>query len=123
MEDQRRGMDSDQKRSQPIRKKFFNPKELTIMVIRSVGKMRSFKLSRQTILWTSLFFLAYMLISLYTINRFFDLRNRYNIQSEKLERLEKDLDENLRLLTQTKDYVTGLEEYIKNAGNQQGAIS
>ena len=120
MENQRRGMDSDQRKNQPISEKSLNPKELTIMVIRSVGKMRSFKLSRRTILWTSLFLLAYMIISLYTINRFFDLRNRFNVQSEKLERLEKDLNKNLKLLTQTKDYVIGLEEYIKNAVNQEG---
>jgi len=120
LEDQRRGMDADQREDQPIREKSLNPKELTIMVIRSVGKMRSFKLSRRTVLWTSLFLLAYILISLYTINRFFDLRNRYNIQSERLERLEKDFNENMRLLTQTKNYVIGLEEYIKNTGNQQG---
>ncbi len=116
MEDQRRGMGSDQKEIEPIKERPIKPEDLTVMVIRNVGKPHSFKISRRVILWTSLIFLAYMFVSLYTISHFFYMRHRYNIQSEKLEQLKKEHDENLTALTRTKEYVTGLEEYIKNAG-------
>jgi len=109
-------MGSDQKEIEPIKERPIKPKELTVMVIRNVGKPHSFKISRRVILWTSLIFLAYMLVSLYTISHFFYMRHRYNIQSEKLEQLKKEHDENLTTLNRTKEYVTGLEEYIKNAG-------
>ena len=117
MEDQRRGMGSDQKEIEPIKERPINPRELTVMVIRSVGKIHSFKISRRIILWTSLIFLAYTLVSLYTLSNFFYLRSRYNVQSEKLEQLEKEHNENLKALNLTKEYVTGLEEYIKKAGD------
>lgn len=124
MEDKKRGMDSNQKEIGPIKEKPGYPKELTIMVIRSVGKPYSFKISHRVILWTSLIVIAYMLVSLYTINRFFFLHRQYNIQSEKLQRLEKENDDNLKSLNQAKEYITGLEEYInissdlKRAENQ-----
>ncbi len=55
-----------------------------------------------------------MLISLYALSHFFYLQNRYNTQSEKFEQLKKEHDENLKALNLTKEYATGLEEYIKN---------
>jgi len=110
-------MDSDQKEIEPIKERPINPRELTIMVIRSVGKIHSFKISHRVIQWTSLIFLIYILVSLYTISNFFYLHNRYNIQSEKLTQLEKEHDENLKALNLTKEYVTGLEAYIKKASD------
>ena len=110
-------MDNDQKEIGPIKEKPVYPKELTVMVIRSVGKPYSFKISHRIILWTSLIVIAYMLVSLYTLNRFFFLHRQYNIQSEKLEKLEKEHDNNLKTLNLTKEYVTGLEEYIKNSSD------
>jgi flagellar basal body-associated protein FliL len=114
LEDYKREMDSDKKEIGPIKEKTINPRELTVMLIRSVGKPHSFKISRRIILWTSLIFLAYMLVSLYALSHFFYLQNRYNTQSEKFEQLKKEHDENLKALNLTKEYATGLEEYIKN---------
>jgi hypothetical protein len=117
LEDQRRGMDSDQKEIEPVKERPVNPRELTIMVIRSVGKIHSFKISRRVIQWTSLIFLVYMLVSLYTISNFLYQHNRYNIQSEKLIQLEKEHNENLKVLNLTKEYVAGLEAYIKKTSD------
>ena len=114
MEDQRRDMDSLKEEVTEARGSSLSPGELTIMVIRSVGKIRSFKISRKVILWTSLFLLAYILVSVYVFNRFFELRYLNNIQSEKLESLEKALDQNERSLFQARQYMAGLEDYIKN---------
>ncbi len=114
-------MDADQKEIGPVKEKPGYPKELTIMVIRSVGRPFSFKVSNRIILWASLIVIAYILVSLYTINRFFFLHRRYNIQSEKLEKLEKEHDYNLKALNLTKEYVTGLEEYIKSSSSLKRA--
>jgi len=114
-------MDSDQKEIGPIKEKPVYPKELTIMVIRSVGKPYSFKISHRIILWTSLIFIAYILVSIYTFNRFFFLHRQYNIQSEELEKLEKEHNDNLKELNQAKEYATGLEEYIKNSSDLKRA--
>jgi hypothetical protein len=116
-------MDTNQKEIGPIKEKPAYAKELTVMVIRSVGKPYSFKISHRIILWTSLILIAYMLVSLYTLNRFFFLRRQYDIQSEKLEKLEKEHDDNLKELNLTKEYVTGLVEYIKTSGDLKRAES
>ncbi|MDB9823070.1 hypothetical protein OAC89_05145 [Deltaproteobacteria bacterium] len=112
-------MDSDQLKSPPIREKPPDREELTVMIIRSVGKIRSFKISRRAVLWVSIFLFAYIVASLYTFNRFFDLRYLYRIQSEKLERSERDMNENARMLLQTKDYVAGLEDYLKDISDSR----
>ena len=114
MEDQRRELDSTHKEIHPIREKSVDPKELTIMVIRSVGKIRSFKISRHIIFLTSIFFLAFIFSSLFIFNRFFDLRYKYKIQSENLERLETKFNKNETLLIKTRQYVAAQEDYIQN---------
>jgi hypothetical protein len=114
-------MDSDQKEIGPIKEKPVYPKELTIMVIRSVGKPYSFKISHRIILWTSLIFIVYVLVSLYTLNRFFFLHRQYNIQSEKLAKLDKEHKDILKELDQTKEYMTGLEEYINKPSDLKRA--
>jgi hypothetical protein len=119
MEDQKRGMDSRQKQGSPLKERPVNPRQLTVIIMRSVGKMRSFNISRRALLWTSLFFLAYILVSLYTFNSFFNLRHRYEIQSNELQQLEEELNESETMLARTRNYVTGLEEYIENASKQE----
>ncbi|HJX34376.1 MAG TPA: hypothetical protein VJ373_04300 [Desulfatiglandales bacterium] len=114
-------MDYDQKEIAPVKEKPVYPKELTIMVIRSVGRPFSFKISHRIILWASLIVIAYILVSLYTLNRFVFLHRQYNIQSERLEKLEKEHDNSLKALNQTNEYVKGLEEYIKSSGGLKRA--
>jgi hypothetical protein len=117
-------MDSDQQETSSLRRgKNLNPKELTIMVIRSVGKIRSFTISRKVIVWTSGFLLAYILISVYIFNSFFDLRYRYNIQSEKLKNTEEDLNQSRKNLILTEQYVAGLEDYIQNSAERSEQVA
>jgi hypothetical protein len=107
-------MDSNQREIPSLRGKHHNPKELTVMVIRSVGKIRSFTISRRAIVWTSVFLLAYILVSIFIFNNYFDLRYRYKIQSEKLKDTEENLNENNNKLILSEQYVAGLEEYIRD---------
>lgn len=122
MEDQEGRMDTDQKEISSLREKHLNPKELTIMVIRSVGKIRSFTISRRIIVWTSVFLLAYILTSVFIFNSFFDLRYRYNILSNKLKDAEEDLRQDRKKLILTEQYVVGLEDYIQNTEKQEEQI-
>ncbi|MFC1820420.1 hypothetical protein ACFLZG_04980 [Thermodesulfobacteriota bacterium] len=107
-------MDVHQEEGPSVRGKSLNQRQLTVMFIRSVGKIRSFKVSRRIIFWSSLFFLAYILISLYIINNFIDLRYRYDIQSKKFGQMEGDLDKKEKKFIQTKQHVAILEDYIQN---------
>ncbi len=119
MEDQKRGMDTDQKQSSALRERPVNPRELNVIIMRSVGKMRSFSISRRILFWTSLFCLIYILVSVYAFNSFFNLRYRYKIRGNELQRLEKELNESETMLARTRNYLIGLEEYIENASKQE----
>lgn len=114
MEDHRREMDSDQEEIPAVSEQSFSPKNLTIMVIRSVGKIRSFKVSRRLLFWAVIFFLAYIIISLYHINSFWDLRYKYRIQLKKLELLEDNLAKDRKRLLQTRQHVAILEDYVQS---------
>ncbi|MFC1868609.1 hypothetical protein ACFL0H_10810 [Thermodesulfobacteriota bacterium] len=114
MEDHRREMDPDQEEIPVVREHPFSPRDLTVMVIRSVGKIRSFKVSRRLLFLALIFFLAYIIISLYHINSFWDLRYKYRIQLKKLELLEDDLAKNRKRLLQTRQHVAILEDYVQS---------
>ncbi len=113
MEDQKRDMDSGQEKFTALDDRSHNPRQFTVMVMRSVGKIRSFKVSRRLIFWASMFFLAYMAFSLYIINSYFDLGYRYRTQADRLGQIEKELARTGRQLLQTKQHVAILEDYIK----------
>ena len=106
-------MDSGQEKAAALGDRSHNPRQLTVMVMRSVGKIRSFKVSRRLIFWASMFFLAYMVFSLYIINSYFDLGYRYRTQAERLGQVEKERARTGRQLLQTKQHVAILEDYIK----------
>ncbi len=112
-------MDPHQEKIPSVKEAPLNPRHLTIMVIRSVGKIRTFKVSRRLIFWSSLFIIAYIISSIYFINRFFDLRYRYRIQSERLELLEKDHLKTGKKLLRTRQHVAILEDYIQNIQEQR----
>jgi len=125
LEDQERGLDSNQKMTPPVKGGRRNRKEFTIMVIRSVGKIRSFKISHRIILITSVFFSLYILTSIYIFNGYFSLRATHKILTQKTETLEKDQKNNQKILQQKDLYVTSLEDYMQgmrdeyeNPGNE-----
>ncbi len=121
MEDQGGRLDSDQKEKPALRKKsYLKPRELTIMVIGSVGRIRSFTITRRVITLASIFLLAYIFISLYVFNSFFDLRYRYGSLSEEVEKTADQLDQHRKKLVLTERYVEGLEDYIRNSEERAG---
>ena len=123
MEDQNRGLESDQKEIPPLRGIPLKTKYLTIMVMRSVGKMYSFKISRRLIFWSSLFFIAYFIISLYIINSYIDLKYLYDFQRKRVESLETGNMKTKRNLLRTTEHVTVLEDYIQTIQEQRSKES
>ena len=107
-------MDSPPEKVRSNRTKSVNPKQLTVMVIRNVGKIRSYKISRRIIFWSAVFFIAYILGSLYIINSYIDLRFQYGKQSKELSLLGNTLEKRDKILLQTEQHVAILEDYLKS---------
>ena len=96
----------------PVRKKRTHERSFTIMVMGRVGKVRSFKISRRLFFWAALFFAAYVPLSVYLVNRYFELRNAAVAQRETIELLERDLLRSTNALSRSKEHIVFLEDYI-----------
>ena len=119
MENQKRGMASPGPITPNVKGKAHHPRYLTITVMRSVGKMRSFEISRRLILLTTVFFIAFILISLFVINRYFYLRRQNTMQSERIALLQEDLSNRRKLLNRSQKHLALLEDYIHNIEAQR----
>jgi len=115
MEDQERGMASTQPKAPSIKDKAHHSKYLTVTIMRSIGRIRTFKISRRTIFLASVFFFLYIIASLFIINDYFDLRNVNNTQSERIRQLENELSKIGKTLLRSKQHLALLEDYIRNA--------
>lgn len=113
MEDNGRELDPDQINTPPVKDGNLNSKKLTIMLFGSVGKMHSFKISRKFILFTSIFFLIYIITSLLIFYLYFDLYAAHKAQSNTLLKLEAELSDKTKALKQNDLYIKVLEDYRK----------
>ncbi|MBN2419661.1 MAG: hypothetical protein JXL81_09775 [Deltaproteobacteria bacterium] len=104
-------MDQNKVTAPPHKVGYQNSKELTIMLIGSVGKMRSFKISRRFIWYMSLFFILYIAISLIVFFLFFNLHTAHQEQTNELLNLQSELNSNIKAMEQKELYIKGLEDF------------
>ncbi|MGD9160448.1 MAG: hypothetical protein PVG39_18675 [Desulfobacteraceae bacterium] len=114
MEDNGRELAPDPVETPPVKDRSLDSKELTIMLIGSVGKMRSFKISRKVISYTLVFFSVYIVVSLLIFYLYFDLYATHKTQSINLEKLEAELSDKTKILDKNKLYIKGLEDFYNN---------
>ncbi len=65
--------------------------DINFMVVRGTGKVRRFKISSRLLIFSSLFFLAFIIVGVFAINRYLALRLRMEDQKRKIETLENEL--------------------------------
>ena len=87
---------------------------ITIMFMRSVGKVRSFKIAPLFLYLGAVFILLNISATIYFGNRFFDLRHTRALQTEKMEKLEAEASKNMKTINRNKQHMAILEEYIRN---------
>jgi hypothetical protein len=98
----------------PIKKTASRENRISIMIMRSVGQVRSFKVSPRIAVAAVVFFILYIIASIYFANRYFDLRRTKIVQSEKIKKLEDDALKRRKSLQRSTQKVAILEEYIRN---------
>lgn len=113
MEDNGRELDPDPIKTSPAKDAYPDSKKLTIMLIGSVGKMHSFKISRKLIIYASIFFLIYIVFSILVFYLYLDLYTAHKSQSDNLRKLEAELSDKTKALEQNKLYIQVLEDYRK----------
>jgi hypothetical protein len=111
--DQERDMDPIKVDGRPIKTKKEKKKRLTIIVMGSIGKVRTFKVSPKGLLLIFIFFLIYIPTSVVITNNYFNLRRQYKVQTDVLTKQGVELSENLKNLLQSQEHEALLEDYIR----------
>jgi ribosomal protein S8 len=120
MEDQERGMAPTERKIPSLKDTGHHTRYLTVTVIRSIGKIRTFKISPRTIFLASIFLALYIISSIFIINDYFDLREVKNTQSERIKQLENDLSKIKKALLRSNQHLALLDDYIHNAETGKG---
>ncbi|UCB49786.1 MAG: hypothetical protein JSW56_02510 [Deltaproteobacteria bacterium] len=98
----------------PVKKTPHDGNRMTIMIIRSLGRVRSFKISPHIAFWAILFFILYIPFSAFIINNYIELYRGKRTQSTKIEQLEKEIIQGQKDLRRFRQHVTLLEDYIRH---------
>ena len=115
MEDPGRNTVSQNKRAKAVKEKRSHTSTFNIMISRGVGKVRNFSLSPGIIFVSFVFLALYIIASVFVINDYFDKLHTNRDQSEKLERLQKQMENNRRLLFRSEQRLALMEEYVNNS--------
>lgn len=86
--------------------------QLTLMVTRGMGKVRTFKISSRVLFWSSLFFVFYIIASILVFNKYFDELRARRDQAGQLEQIEAEIEETKRELYRSKQRLAFLEDYF-----------
>lgn len=113
MEDNGRELDPNPVNTPPVKDGYPSSKQLTIMLVGSVGKMRSFKISRRLIKYALIFFLLYIISSLLLLYFYQDLYNRHKTQSNTLQNLKSELSDKTKALERSNLRIKVLEDSRK----------
>lgn len=124
MEDQKGGVATPEERRPPLKRKDDRKKRLTVMIMGEVGKIRSFQLSSRLLFWGTFFMTVYILVSLFAVNLYLELRRTGINQREEISRLEAENASNVRRLLKSRQHVALLEDYVRRTeGETEESLS
>ena len=90
---------------------------ITIMIMRSLGKVRSFKITPIVLYLVAIFIVLNIAATIYFGNQFFNLRRIKTVQTQKIAQMENEASKNLKTIHRNKQHMAILEEYIRNIEN------
>lgn len=112
MENPERDMGPGRKKEK-IRRRPKKKERLTIIIFKKVGKVRTFKISSRLILLASLFFLFYIMATIFLTNAYFDIYRINKIQADRIDELSRELIKTTKNLERSKQHIALLDDYIK----------
>jgi len=118
MENQERVMNPTNKRKKDIRRRSKIKERLTVMIFKSVGKVRTFKISAHFILWVSLFFVFYIVATIFLTNVFINYYRQNRILADENAELRAMLIKTKKSLEESKQHIALLDDYITQKKDQ-----
>ena len=103
--------------------KALRERSLTIIVMGRLGKVRTFQLSRSLLMCASLFFAAFVTLSIVAINGYLGLKEEYSALQDNTEILEREAEKSAKALQKSRKHISFLEEYIRLAEERSGTGS
>jgi len=94
--------------------------DITIMIMKKVGRIRSFTISHRILLWLSVCLSLYILLSLFIISRYVDMRYRFRDQFKRLSSFEEKYNNMEKDLLKAQQRAANLEAYIESTMHQEG---
>lgn len=98
----------------PPREMGSREKRVTVMIMRNLGSVRSFKISPVLLAWSLLFFVAFAVVSVFAINGYLSLRRLTAEQKRKLNVLTEKSGAALIELQKTEQRIAILRDYIRD---------
>jgi len=95
-------------------------KRLTVLIVGSVGRVRSFNIFPPLVYLAIVFLILYIPWTIYIANEYFSLRHSKGILSKEIRRLQEELIRDKRVLQKTYQRVAILEDYIHNLEEKEG---
>jgi hypothetical protein len=83
------------------------------MIVKGIGKVRSFEISPKILFFASLFFALYVLTSVLVINDYFEKRRQNQDQAKQLQKAQRKLGDMKRDLYRSEQHMALLEDYIQ----------
>jgi hypothetical protein len=105
-------MASPKQKAKPKKGSPRHSSELTVMVSRGMGEIRTFKVSARFLFLSSLFFVFYIIASILVFNKYLDELRARRDQSGELERLEHGIEDAKRDLYRSKQRLAFLKDYF-----------
>jgi len=124
MENQEREVGPIGRGKEKIRRRSKIKERLTVMIFKNVGKVRTFKISAHFLLWASLFFVTYIVATIFLTNLFMDYYRQNRILADENAEIRAMLIKTKKSLEESKQHSALLEDYItEKKGQSPGPLS
>ncbi len=91
---------------------------LTVMIFRGADRVRRFKISAHFLFWASLFFVAYLIATIFLTNLFIDYYRKNRILANENAELRTIFIKTKKSLEESKQHSALLEDYITGKSDQ-----
>ena len=111
-------MGAIRKRERETRRPSKAKERLTVMIFKGVGKVRTFKISPHFLLWVSLFFIFYIVVTIFLTNLFIDYYRNNKMLADENAELRAMLIKAKKSLEESKQHIALLDDYITEKKDQ-----
>jgi hypothetical protein len=118
MTNQERDMGAIRKRERETRRPSKAKERLTVMIFKGVGKVRTLKISPHFLLWVSLFFIFYIVVTIFLTNLFIDYYRNNKMLADENAELRAMLIKVKKSLEESKQHIALLDDYITEKKDQ-----